>query len=249
MTKKRRRGHARRSPGSRPAPASTAGPAERSSSKATSERRARKKQLGREAREAAAKQARRRSAVNRGAKLLAIVVAGIGVFLLLSPSGAGEVSGTALEVARAAGCDDPNDDEKPEAPGGLHNPPFTYDAKPATSGAHASPLPDEPRVFDQPIAEANAVHNLEHAFVILYYRADGKQALAPEVVDELETVARSQEMVFAAPYDGLPEGTSLSMAAWNKLWNCPGDAGGRPLDRHGVRGGLPRDVQRAGAAG
>jgi hypothetical protein len=58
--------------------------------------------------------------------------------------------------------------------------------------------------------------------VLLYYRADGNGAVAPDVADALRQVAANQRMTVAAPYEGLPDGTSVALAAWNQLQTCPG---------------------------
>jgi hypothetical protein len=65
------------------------------------------------------------------------------------------------------------------------------------------------------------VHNLEHGYILVYYRADGPEALPDDVVARLSDVAESQDKVLVAPYADLGEGTSLAMVAWNKLWECP----------------------------
>jgi hypothetical protein len=78
-------------------------------------------------------------------------------------------------------------------------------------------------VHTEPIREENAVHNLEHGYVILYYRADGPQALNVEVVARLAQIAEGQDKVLVAPYPDLEEGTSFAITAWNKLWECPAD--------------------------
>ena len=100
--------------------------------------------------------------------------------------------------------------------------PFTYDQHPATSGRHdPSPLPPDPHVYTAPVDETAAVHNLEHAYVLIYYRADGPEALPTDVVDGLATLAESEDKVIMAPHPSLDEGTSLALTAWNKLWECP----------------------------
>jgi hypothetical protein len=114
-----------------------------------------------------------------------------------------------------------------EAPGGIHlesGESAGYTEHPATSGPHdRSPLPSEPAVHTEPIREENAVHNLEHGYVILYYRADGPQALSVDVLARLAQIAEGQDKVLVAPYPDLEEGTSFAITAWNKLWECPAD--------------------------
>ena len=84
------------------------------------------------------------------------------------------------------------------APAGQHvaeGTPITYAQRPATSGEHygGQVLPSSPESYDQPIeSEPAAVHFMEHTGVMLYYRADGDGAVAPEVIDALERRRRGQ---------------------------------------------------------
>jgi hypothetical protein len=57
--------------------------------------------------------------------------------------------------------------------------------------------------------------------VIIYYRAEGRQALPQNVRDGLADLARREEKVILSPHPQLPEGTSLALAAWTKLQECP----------------------------
>ena len=183
--------------------------------------------MARQERERARKAIARRSAIRRALTIAGVVaVLAIGAYLIFRVSSPGSVSAQALEVGRAAGCGDvlvPLDD----APGGQHlasGESAGYAEHPATSGPHdPAPLPPDPAVHTDPIREENAVHNLEHGYVILYYRADGPEALGQDVVDRLAQVAEGQDKVLLAPYPDLEKGTSLAIIAWNKLWECPAD--------------------------
>ncbi len=64
--------------------------------------------------------------------------------------------------------------------------------------------------------ETAAVHNLEHAYVLIYYRADGPEALPTDVVHRLATLAESEDKIIMAPHASLEEGTSLALTGWNK---------------------------------
>jgi hypothetical protein len=173
--------------------------------------------------------------VARRAATLGVVglVAVLGVQLLVRGTGAGTVPASVVEAGRAAGCG-PIRSPAADAPGGLHLSPgetFDYQQGPATSGYHVpAPLPDTPKVLTRPVSdrpgagtipEARAVHNLEHAFVILYYRAADGEALPTDTVRALSALVRAEDRVLLAPHADLPPGTSLAMAAWNKLWTCP----------------------------
>jgi hypothetical protein len=149
-----------------------------------------------------------------------IVVTALVIGRKLSPR---PVSKVALAAADAAGCgaiQTPDDN-----PSGGHLSPgqtYGYATEPATSGLHdPSPLPSSTHIYDTPVPEVNAVHNLEHAYVLVYYRPDGQDALPRDVVDALSPVVSSQEKVIMAPFLDLPEGTSFALLAWNKLWTCP----------------------------
>ena len=102
------------------------------------------------------------------------------------------------------------------------SPPPEYGTTPATSGTHSpNTLPPNVHVYEQEIPEPFAVHNLEHAYVIMYYRAQGQAALPQNVRAALAELAEGQEKVILAPYPQLPEGTSLALTAWTKLQECP----------------------------
>jgi hypothetical protein len=104
-------------------------------------------------------------------------------------------------------------------------PPPEYGTTPATSGKHnAATLPADPHVYEQPFdenLEAQAVHNLEHAYVIIYYRQEGDAALAADVVNALADLANGEDKVIMAPHPNLEEGHSLALAAWTHLQTCP----------------------------
>jgi len=242
MAKKRRRPRNRpqqrtatqtQAPGAAPRkdPEESAPPAQAPKSPPATERarspRAERKEMARLERERARKAFARRSAIRRALTIGAVVaVLAFGAYLIFNVSSPGAVSAQALEVGTAAGC---GNVETPaaEAPGGDHlesGESAGYTEHPATSGPHdPSPLPPDPAVHTEPLREENAVHNLEHGYVILYYRAGGPRALAQDVVARLGQIAEGQDKVLVAPYPDLEEGTSFAMTAWNKLWECPAD--------------------------
>jgi hypothetical protein len=102
------------------------------------------------------------------------------------------------------------------------SPPPEYETTPATSGPHSpSTLPSDVHVYEEPVPEPLAVHNLEHAYVIIYYRAEDPEALPQNVRDALAELARGEEKVILAPYPDLSDGTSVAFTAWTKLQECP----------------------------
>jgi hypothetical protein len=65
------------------------------------------------------------------------------------------------------------------------------------------------------------VHNLEHAYVLIWYRPTAEGGLSADTVAALEGVARDEDRVIMAPYPDLPEGRALALVAWNTRWMCP----------------------------
>jgi hypothetical protein len=224
----------------RAAAAAAAKPA-RSASNGNEARRERK-ELARQARAAQRKRAQRSDFARRALVFGVAGVVGVGTFYWLTKQpGPGDIPQEAVAAATAAGC---SEVVQPvgDAAAGQHvaeGTPITYPQKPATSGQHygGQVLPSSPDSYDQPIgSEPAAVHFLEHAGVLLYYRAEGDGAVAPGVVDALKGVAADQKMTVAAPYDGLPDGTSIALAAWNQLQTCPGSIS--PTQASTVAGGF-----------
>jgi uncharacterized protein DUF3105 len=185
-------------------------------------RRERKAQV-RLAREAARKRIQRRDALRRALVGGTIGVVAVGVFYFLQRAVAPTpLSAAAVAAAQAAGCD-PN--WVTPVSGDInrsHKPPYVYNQDPPTSGPHDSAMADQPRVYTRPLDQPHAVHTLEHAAVIIYYRVDGPDALPSDVIDRLAGIVRSSKNSYLAPYPTLADGTSLAFAAWNKLLSCPG---------------------------
>ena len=185
-----------------------------------------RKQQAREAREAAIRARRRRESIRRF--VIAVVVAGVvvGGFLFLTRAGGpNPFPQAATDAAAAAGCSDlqtPAD----SAPGGNHlesGATYAYPEEPATSGPHAPGALSGTAVYEEMPDETALVHNLEHAFVNIYYRPDGDTALPQDVVDQLATIAQNdpKDHVILSPHTSLPDGTDLAVTAWNKLMTCP----------------------------
>jgi hypothetical protein len=215
VAKKRKRprpGGGGRSAGSAAAPKTAAARRASTSRAAATKRRASER----------AADERRRRRVTRGVSLVVVAIAAY--FLVVRTTGPGQVSAAALSAGRAVGCGDVKH-PLASAPGGEHLQPgesHTYDQHPATSGPHdPSPLPPDPHVYSAPIPETRAVHNLEHAYVLIYFRPAADGGLSDNAVSTLETLARDESRVIMAPYPALPAGTALALAAWNTLWECP----------------------------
>lgn len=188
-------------------------------------RQERKEQARRE-RERIIRASRRRRILARAVRwgVVAAVIAGITGFVGYRFYQDRRVIERADAAAQSLGCgeiqDVPGEGRGHIQPGSS---PPTYGTRPATSGPHSgSALPPNVRVYDEEVPEALAVHNLEHAYVFVYYRAEGQGALPQNIRDELADLARGEQKVILAPYSQLPEGTSLSFVAWTKLQECSG---------------------------
>lgn len=223
--KKRRRKAAARAAARRAAPPAAPGTEEEERAAGTAppaSHRAERKEQARKERERRMKQARRRLRLRR-ARRWAVVAAAAGLvaviaFVSTRPS---EVEAQAAQAARRLGC---GEIETAEDVASEHQEPFAVgqNGEPATVGNHnGTPLPATPHVYEQPIPEPQAVHNLEHGYVILYYQAEGDDALPDDARDRLADLADGEDKVLMAPYEGLREGTSLALAAWRKLQTCP----------------------------
>jgi hypothetical protein len=220
MTKRKKRA---RRPSSRPGGQGPAASASQPRGGANVARRERKEQA-RAAREAQRKRAARSAAARRAAIFTGLGLAAFGIILFIQrASGPRPLPESATAAITAASCRyDPGPADS--APGGNHLPAgstTTYPSVPATSGAHdQASLGTEPRVYDEPVPEINAVHFLEHSGVIAYYRPDGDSALDQATVDRLATTAEGSKNLVVAPRTDLPDDTSLSVTAWNKVVNC-----------------------------
>ncbi|HEV3474010.1 MAG TPA: DUF3105 domain-containing protein, partial [Actinomycetota bacterium] len=112
----------------------------------------------------------------------------------LRPVGAGSLRCTGVQELPSEGIEHLGEGVSPPV----------YATRPAASGVHTdATLPADVHVYDQPVPEQTAIHNLEHAYVVIYYRADGAGALPAEVVDALSGLAESEFKVILAPYPAL----------------------------------------------
>jgi hypothetical protein len=146
--------------------------------------------------------------------------------LFIRAPGPGTISAAAQQAATAAGCGDlerpvvPNPSRAHLALGDA----YTYPDPPPAAGPHdPTPLPPDPHVYEEPVPETRAVHNLEHAYVVIWYRVTADGGLQAETVDALEAFARDQSRVIMAPYPTMPAGRSLALVAWNTRWMCPSE--------------------------
>jgi hypothetical protein len=216
MAKKRKR----RRPSQRPAQrAGTAAPASGAETTERVSARAERKEQARRERERRIKQARRHQRIRRATRwgIAAVVVVGVGAFVGMQIRGRAELQLLAREAAQRIDCTQPQ--QQPDAGRG-HQPPFAQGQNgiPATSGNHSNTLPPDPSVYTQAVPEANAIHNLEHGYVLVYYADSGDNALPEDMVSGLEDLVDSESEVIMAPYPGLS--SSLALASWRQLQTC-----------------------------
>jgi hypothetical protein len=180
-----------------------------------------RKELARKERERRIKAARRRARNRRLIRwgIVLAAAAGIGGFIWYQVTASQRLEEEATRVAAAFDASDP----EPPLPndGTSHSPPYPYqnddDGLPAASGPHnPTTLPSEPKVYDRAVPEANAVHNLEHGYVLVYYQPEGEQALPVAVRQELVDLVEGEGQVIMAPYPKLGEG-NLALVAWQHL--------------------------------
>lgn len=195
----------------------------RTGGRSSATKRARRAEA-KEARERARRRSRRLAKMRAGALGVAgiFLVAAVGWFI--HSRSVAHIPTAAFEAASAAGCGQILTPEG-SAPGGQHlaaGQTYRYPQEPATSGPHdQSPLPPDPHVLTSPVPETQAVHNLEHGYIWIYYRGEGSDTLSADVVDRLASLAEGETKVLMAPHPNLSSGTGLALAAWNKLWECP----------------------------
>jgi len=151
-------------------------------------------------------------------------VIALGWLLFYRTTPPGEISAVARSAARAAGCANL---EQPVIadPSRTHLAPgetYDYPDRPAVAGPHdPSPLPPDPHVYPDPVPETRAVHNLEHAYVIVYYLPTAQGGPSAEVVQRLSALANDEKRVIMAPYPTLTPERGLALLAWNTRWFCP----------------------------
>jgi Protein of unknown function (DUF3105) len=205
----------------------------------TASARAERKELARRERERRIKQARRQVRMRRAARwgIAGVIVLGIGGAVWLANRESRELQGEAQEAAeRLRGSAIETKQDQVDAAAALdqqtlHSPPFAQgtNGEPVTAGRHSTPLPSPPFVYDQPIPEASVVHNLEHGYVIVYYAADGEQALAEDIRTELEGYVQDESnKILMAPYPGLAH--AFDLVAWGNLQTFDPPEGADPQD-------------------
>ena len=101
--------------------------------------------------------------------------------------------------------------EKVPALAASHNPPYTYNTRPPTSGNHV----ESPAAygFSSTPLEANAVvHNMEHGALVIWFQPDD-DALAGQVSDLVSAVGR--QCLVAGPYADMDD--TVAVTGWGRI--------------------------------
>ncbi len=231
MPKKKKRRPAQR-PRPRPSTPAAAAAAAREAAEGegdqpTASRRAERKEEARRERERRIRQARRKQRTRRLIRwgILLLVVAIIAAIVWFSGRQDRVQEEEALAASERISCTEveeqeatlPNEHTEPYAQG--------EGGVPAFGGNHTgNTLPPDPKVYAQQPPEQSAIHNLEHGYVIIYYAADGENALDEGLVSTLEGLAEEESEVLMSPYEGLSQ--PLYFTAWGARQACdpPADA-------------------------
>ena len=154
--------------------------------------------------------------------VLAVVGAAAGFFLLRDRTSAAEDVATAM---RAAGC---TYQTYPGLPAGVHIPnpdvtPKEWNSFPPTSGPHYGQWVIWGD-YDQPVSLTQAVHNLEHGGIVIYYGGD----VGDDEIEKLRAFYREDPAaMLLAPLPRL--GDKIALTAWY----APGAASG-DTDSQGI---------------
>lgn len=89
-----------------------------------------------------------------------------------------------------------------------------YSTNPPTSGPHYS-SPTPPGFYDEPVADGNLVHSLEHGYVIFWYDCSQLSDDACEALkDDIRGAATGAKRI-AVPREGMD--TPLALTTWGRL--------------------------------
>ena len=135
-------------------------------------------------------------------------------------------------LAAAAGCTDlrefrtTQDDRKHLSAGAAYP---EYETSPPTHGPHwaawtpagfyTEPFPKTvpPQAnYSGPQTVVQAVHSLEHGYIVIWYRPD----LPEDRAEALDDRFGDEDKVVVAPYPELERGVQLALTAWGRLQTC-----------------------------
>lgn len=160
-----------------------------------------------------AKAARKR---NLTTLLVALLVGGLVVYLVLAERESSNVTddfGVAADEANCTEIETQEDEGRGHVDEGTD---VQYGSTPPTSGEHSS-VTANPGFSSDPVAEENAVHNLEHGQIVIWYSPDAPQ----DVIDDIETYVDDGGIaLLGIPYDQLPSGYNFAISAWGASQAC-----------------------------
>ena len=194
-------------------------------------RRAERKEEARRERERRIRQARRKQRARRLIRwgILLGVVALIAGIVYFSGRAERQEQEEARLAADRVSCTDV--EEQDAVLPNEHTEPFALGegGVPAFGGNHTGgTLPAEPKVYQQQAPEQTALHNLEHGYVMVYYAAEGENALDEELVSALEDLVNEETEVLMSPYEGLAD--PLYFVAWGARQSCSPPEDASPAD-------------------
>jgi len=164
-----------------------------------------------EARKAAQRRAHRRSnliTIGVAAVVGALVVGGI---VYQRSTGEGGVSGNVGVSEAAANCERVESFEAQDADHidvGAPHPP--YNSTPPSSGPHYE-TPANPGFYAEPLPPEQVIHNLEHGFVVIWYRSDAPDS----TIEDIEAITRQElPATVAVPFDDIDTPHQFALTAW-----------------------------------
>ena len=152
---------------------------------------------------------------------IAALVIALVAFLVISDRK--EAEGPVGVAAQAAGCGEKEDFEATDnehiEQGASHE---EYNSNPPTNGPHNA-APSDTGFFTTPVAPEQAIHNLEHGQIVIWYSPEAPQ----QVKDDIEAIVEKEpSATLATPYEDIPDDHNFYLTAWNKLPDEPEDSFG-----------------------
>ena len=160
--------------------------------------------------------ARKRNLLTFG---IALIVGALVVFLIINDRNSGSGGGSSVDAgvtADEAGCTGIEEHEEEGQEHVEEGTDIQYGTQPPSSGNHYG-TPADAGFYDSAIPEEQAVHNLEHGQIVVWY-----SSLAPqETIDAVESVVDDEAIALVAvPYEDLPSGSEVGFSAWGATQTC-----------------------------
>lgn len=178
------------------------------------------RRMRRAQRTAAERRARRRSFLAVGAAIVAVLVIAAAAFTLLGGSGLDKEAAPVEDYPYPVQMFQPYDGWRTHFAAGETY--YAYNSNPPTSGPHSAAV--TAGVYDEPVPKEQAVHNMEHGQVVVWYNCDGgpqplDEPACAELRDNLAAMVveanGSGQLVVMTPYAEMDRRIALS--AWQFL--------------------------------